>query len=110
VNAALNPPSGGTSTTGRTNEGTVLADRVIVPPGGAAVVEALASERAPSGALNLVTDQGVRYPVPSREVLDWLGYAGVKPQKLLGSLVARIPQGPALDPERAKIATPVTTK
>jgi hypothetical protein len=74
---------------------------VVVPPGRGAVVESLAAPGSPNGALALVTDQGVRYPVPSTEVLATLGYAGVRPQRLPAALVALIPAGPALDPAAA---------
>jgi type VII secretion protein EccB len=76
-------------------------DWLHVPPGRGAVVEALAAPGAPNGALSLVTDLGVRFPVPSREVLTMLGYADVRPQRLPAAVVALLPTGRALDPAAA---------
>jgi len=81
---------------------TVLADRVLVAPGRGAVVEALASPEAAGGTLCLVTDLGLAYPVPGREVLNMLGYGGVKPIRLPSAVVALLPQGLALDPDAAR--------
>lgn len=90
----------------QTGEGTALADRVLVEPGWGAVVEAMPSADAERGTLHLVTDLGIRYPVPSAKVLAALGYAGVEPVRLPASLVVRVPEGPALDPAAAKSTNP----
>jgi type VII secretion protein EccB len=76
-------------------------DWLQVPPGRGAVVEALAAPGAPNGALSLVTDLGVRFPVPARDVLAMLGYADVRPQRLPAAVVALLPTGRALDPAAA---------
>jgi type VII secretion protein EccB len=81
---------------------TVLADRIVVPPGRGAVVEAVASADATAGTLCLVTDLGVSFPVPQREVLDMLGYRGVRPLRVPAAIVALLPQGLALDPDAAR--------
>jgi type VII secretion protein EccB len=79
----------------------LTVDWIGVPAGRGAVVEALASPGAPAGALAVVSDLGLRFPVPSKEVLSALGYAGVTPQRLPASLVALVPSGRALDPAAA---------
>jgi type VII secretion protein EccB len=76
-------------------------DWLHIPPGRGAVVEALAAPGAPNGALSLITDLGVRFPVPSRDVLAMLGYADVRPQRLPAAVVALMPTGRALDPAAA---------
>jgi type VII secretion protein EccB len=78
-----------------------LADEVYVRPGGGVVVAAMSAPDAPSGPLFLVTDLGVRHPVPTAEVLSMLGYAGVAPQRVPAEVVGLLPLGPALDPEAA---------
>jgi type VII secretion protein EccB len=80
------------------------ADGVYVPRGSGALVEAAASTSAPpgSGALSLVTDAGVRYPIGSPELLAALGYLGVAPVRVPAGLVALVPSGPALDPAAAR--------
>lgn len=79
----------------------ITADWVFVPAGRGAVVEAVASPAAPSGALALVTDLGLRYPVASTDVLGVLGYADATPQRFPAGLVALLPSGAALDPALA---------
>jgi hypothetical protein len=78
-----------------------LVDWVAVPPGRAALVEALAGSGSPNGALAVVSDLGLRFPVPSRDVLGMLGYPTSPPQRLPAALVALLPTGKALDPAQA---------
>ncbi|WP_436501622.1 type VII secretion protein EccB [Actinokineospora sp. HUAS TT18] len=89
---------GGMRTGGRTERGVPLADQVFVPPGWVAVVEAMPSAESRSGTLTVVTDMGRRYPVGASSVLKMLGYEGVPVVRLPASLVARVPEGPGLDP------------
>jgi hypothetical protein len=99
------PPSG-TPVAGRSRSGGVLADEVYLPAGRAAVVEAMPAPDAPAGVVHLVTDLGIRHPVPSAQVLAVLGYGGVAPVRLPGEIVALLPAGPVLDPVAAR--TPLT--
>ncbi|TCO54766.1 type VII secretion protein EccB [Actinocrispum wychmicini] len=89
------------ATTRRSPNGTPMADRVHVPPGWAAVIESMPSDQAPAGTLTVVTDMGRRYPVATPEVLTTLGYPGVQPVRMPAGLVARLPEGPSLDPNAA---------
>jgi type VII secretion protein EccB len=98
----------GTSVTGlraaipsAVGQGVNLADRVFVPPGQVAVVRALGAPEAPSGAFNIITDLAIRFPVPSAEVLQMLGYSPDQAVDVPASLVTRVPAGPTLDPEAA---------
>lgn len=84
--------------------GTRLADRVLVPPGGVAVVRVLPSATATTGAYTLVTDTGLRYPVPSGDVLGQLGYSASSAVDMPAALVQRIPEGPTLDPAAAMMS------
>ena len=103
VDSAI-PAGGGLPTAGASTSGIPLADRVWVPPGRAAIVEALPSPEATSGPLSLVTDEGRRYAIPSSDLLRSLGFTGQRVSKLPASLLVRIPEGPALDPEQARAA------
>ena len=103
VDSAI-PAGGGLPTGGTTATGVPLADRVWVPPGKAALVEALPSPQATDGPLYLVTDVGRRYAVPSTEVLRFLGLTSKHVSKLPSSLLVRVPEGPALDPDTARAA------
>jgi hypothetical protein len=74
----------------------VAADRVMVEPGRGAVVSAV------PGALSVVSELGIRYPLPNADVLTMLGYAGVNPVRMPSSVVSLLPVGPALDPVAAR--------
>jgi hypothetical protein len=82
-------------TTSRTAAGTSLADRVALPPGKVALV------RSPPGGFLLVADVGMRFAVPSAQVLPTLGFGAADAVEVPAGLVNRIPAGPTLDPEAA---------
>lgn len=93
------PPRDDLSTTvQRTGRGTPLADRVVVPPGQAALVETMASGQAPVGMTMLVSDLGIAYPLAGPDVQAVLGFEGVRPIRMPANLVARIPLGSGLAP------------
>lgn len=98
VMPAVDPMS---ATPRRNAQGAVLADRVVVPPGRAAVVESVPTGDTPRGTLLVVTDQGIAHPLASANVLKVLGYDGVRPVRIPAGLVARIPMGSGLSHEAA---------
>jgi type VII secretion protein EccB len=91
----------GTPTRSQSSEGSPLADRVSVPAGKVAVVRALASPTAVGGSLYLVTDTGMRFLVPSADVLKILGFQPEQAVEMPVNFVGRIPAGPTLDPAAA---------
>lgn len=108
VDSAI-PAGGGVTTWGAAPSGTSLADRIWLPPGRAALVEALPSPQAAHGPLYLVTDVGRRFAVPSGDVARSLGLGQATTSKLPASVVVRIPEGPALDPDVARRALQAET-
>jgi hypothetical protein len=100
----------GTPTPSSTTTGTVLADRVVVPPGRVAVVRVVASPTATSGSYALVTDIGMRYPVVSDSALAMLGYQPSDAVGLPANLASLIPSGPTLDPAAAVQAYDLTAR
>jgi type VII secretion protein EccB len=94
LSAAVAPLTGPTQT--------VLANHIVVPGGGGAVVVAVGSPNATPAGFSLVTDTGRRYPVPSTDALDALGYQGVQPVRLPAAMLTLLPAGPALDPAGAR--------
>jgi type VII secretion protein EccB len=83
------------------------ADRVALPGGRAALVRTLTptSSSAP-GTTYVITDQGIRYPLPAAdtaEVQASLGYAGVEPVPVPASFLDLLPTGPTLDPQAASV-------
>ncbi|MDH6116818.1 type VII secretion protein EccB [Kitasatospora sp. GAS204A] len=73
------------------------ADLIAVRPGGGALVRALSG--GGNGTTDyLVTDAGVKYPIPSAAVVKSLGYAAVSPTAVPDGLLTFLPTGPSLDP------------
>jgi type VII secretion protein EccB len=101
-------PAGGIATTQSTASGTLLANRVLVPGGQVAVIRVLASPTATTGAYNIVTDNGVRYPVVSEAALAMLGYDAGKAVGLPAEFATLAPAGPTLDPAAAILPVDVT--
>jgi type VII secretion protein EccB len=98
-------PGPGTQTASQTAHDGSLADVVAVPAGHLSVVEAMASSTATAGAISIVTDVGVRFAVPSVQVLNTLGYQAGSAVQMPASLVNRIPVGPTLSPDAAAHAS-----
>ncbi len=84
----------------------VLADRVVLPPGRGALVEAVPAPGATGGTWCLVTDLGIRYPLASPEVAAALGYSPGAVVRVPSALVSLLPTGPALDPAQARQPAP----
>ncbi|MEV7929388.1 MULTISPECIES: type VII secretion protein EccB [unclassified Kitasatospora] len=74
-----------------------VADRISVRPGRGALVKAVSG--AGTGSTEyLVTEAGVRYPLPSTAVAKQLGYGGATPVSVPAPVVGLLPAGPLLDP------------
>lgn len=101
VQAQVEGADAAAATPQRTQDGAVLADQVLTPGGNAALVRSMMSPTAEEGPLYLVTDEGRRWAIPTDESLTALGLADVEPVLMPSSLVARIPEGPALDAKSA---------
>ncbi|MFS8478655.1 MAG: type VII secretion protein EccB [Micromonosporaceae bacterium] len=98
-----------TPTAGTSRDGVPLADGVLVPAGRVATVRVLGAPTAGSGPYYVVTDLGIKYPVPSPDVLQMLGYPPAEAVDVPAALIARLPTGPALDPEAALQPAQITT-
>jgi hypothetical protein len=72
-----------------------------VPAGGGAVVQAMPAPGASGGTLYVVTDEGVKFPLPDAGVLSALGLGGLTPAKLPSALLDLLRTGPTLDPKAA---------
>jgi type VII secretion protein EccB len=79
-----------------------VADEVYVPPGSGTLVRERVGTGGGTGAMYLITDAGTKYPVPSQDAAAALGYAGVTPKQVAGTLLALLPTGPSLDPVAAR--------
>jgi type VII secretion protein EccB len=102
-------PATGTQTAQATAGGTLLANRIVVPAGRVAVIRVLAAPTATTGAYNIVTDIGVRYPVVSEAALAMLGYDATKALDVPAEFANLVPAGPTLDPATALRPIDVTT-
>ncbi len=79
--------------------------------GTGALVRSASMESHVNGPVFLVTDQGLRFAIPTTEdessALERLGYADVVPQLVPDRFLALLPEGPALDPVTAALRTSV---
>jgi type VII secretion protein EccB len=107
VTLADRVPGGRPQTSVSFGLGPGTASQVALPPGTAAVVQALGGDNQPTGSYYLVTDAGGKYPVPSVEVLGVLGYGDVAVTPVPTGILNLIPTGPALDPATANQEAPV---
>ena len=98
----------GLAASGATVPGGVQADLVHVARGRGAVIISATSPSAPasSGTVTVITDTGRRYAVAGREAVAKLGYGDRELRQVPAELVALLPQGPALDPARARRSVP----
>jgi type VII secretion protein EccB len=86
-------------------------DQVVLPPGGAALVGIL----PPSGQLNainnwfIVNDAGISFPLPSKDVVQKLGYDVKNAAPVPKQVMTLIPTGPTLDPKAATNPVPAPT-
>ncbi|MFE2413403.1 type VII secretion protein EccB [Kitasatospora sp. NPDC059408] len=77
--------------------GCAVTDLVAVRPGRGALVRALSGGGTGSTEY-LVTEAGVRYPLPSAAAVKQLGYAGATPVAVPSGVLGLLPTGPSLDP------------
>ena len=74
------------------------AESVAVNPGGGALVNATLTGGGAGAAHFLITDAGVKYPVPDGNSLAALGYGEVEATQLPTTWLNLLPTGPALTP------------
>ena len=78
-----------------------FADHVVVPPGRVGLVRLRPSPEVESTSFFLITEDGVKFPVPDGETLGALGYGADDAVEVPPSLLRLVPQGPALTREAA---------
>ncbi|REE96583.1 type VII secretion protein EccB [Thermomonospora umbrina] len=93
-------PAPSSSALGTGAGGGSAVDQVVLPPGGAALV-GLASGSGAVSSLSIVSDQGIRFALPSPEIAAKLGFDASKATPVPSSVIHLIPSGPALDPREA---------
>jgi type VII secretion protein EccB len=101
VGAALPLPSGAQAIS--TSGGGQLADQVYVPPSGGVLVREQTGLTTDTGATYLITDTGRKYQLPSSAAIASLGYGSLTATDVAEPLLALLPNGPALDPNKAGI-------
>ncbi|WCN82040.1 type VII secretion protein EccB [Micromonospora sp. LH3U1] len=82
------------------------AEAVLLPGGKGVIVQAspgagTSGSGAAGSTIYLITPQGIRYPLGSAATLGVLGYDGITPLAVPGSLLSLIPTGPTLNYEDA---------
>jgi type VII secretion protein EccB len=106
-----NPATLGMVAQAATATACVPVERITTPPGGGALVRALAADGGTAGATTyLVTDTGTKYRVPSSSDLAALGYGPGQAVALPSPLLAMMPVGPDLSATAAASgASPAAT-
>jgi len=82
------------------------ADRVEVRAGTGLLVRELPAPQVADGALFLLADNGVRYPIPDQQTAGVLGYGGVTATPVPALILALVPTGRPLDRDAARATTP----
>ncbi|MFI6785297.1 type VII secretion protein EccB [Micromonospora sp. NPDC050276] len=91
----------------QTRRDAVRTAEAVLLPGGKGVIAQASPGAGTSGSgaagstIYLITPQGIRYPLASADTLGVLGYGGITPLAVPGSLLSLIPTGPTLDREDA---------
>ncbi|SCG71080.1 type VII secretion protein EccB [Micromonospora zamorensis] len=91
----------------QTRRDAVRTAEAVLLPGGKGVIAQASPGAGTSGSgaagstIYLISPQGIRYPLGSAATLGVLGYGGVTPLAVPGSLLALIPTGPTLKREDA---------
>jgi type VII secretion protein EccB len=78
------------------------AAEVYVPGGAGAIAAEEPAPGASSGTTYLITDTGLKYPVPGEDAVKALGYGRVSRHGVPASVLALFPTGPTLDPVQAR--------
>lgn len=108
VRVALgSPPAPKAARSGAATTGGSLADQVTVEPGSGLLARDLPAPGVANGTRYLVTDTGVRYPLPGDAVVGTLGYGGVSQVPVPTTLLGLIPAGRPLDPAAARSGAPI---
>ncbi|MBO0882380.1 MAG: type VII secretion protein EccB, partial [Mycobacterium sp.] len=95
---ALAPATGG-------NDGGV--DQVVLPGGGTLVGQLVTPKVAPQSFF-ILTDQGLKFPIPKADDLKKIGFDAGKAAPVPSNLLQRIPQGPSLIPDDALKPVPAS--
>lgn len=78
------------------------ADTVSLPGGKFSLIRSVVGTDNKRGSIFILTDDGLKYPLRSQDVLNLLGYGGLEPWPVPRGIADLIPTGPALDPAKAK--------
>ncbi|HZE40902.1 MAG TPA: type VII secretion protein EccB [Stackebrandtia sp.] len=89
------------------NSGTV--EHVTVPPTKGVLVHPQSSDADTAGTMYVLTDTGVKYPLEGKAA-ELLGYTNSKAQNVSAALLDLVPEGPTLDPSKAKDGLPASGK
>ncbi|WP_410810136.1 type VII secretion protein EccB [Micromonospora sp. 067-2] len=107
VPVELTASASGALPVNQTARDSVRTAEAVLLPGGKGVLAQAAPGAGASGSvavgstIYLISPQGIRYPLGSSETLAVLGYGGITPLAVPGSLLSLIPTGPSLNREDA---------
>jgi type VII secretion protein EccB len=83
--------------------GGAVVDQVVLPSGDGALLGLLPApnQLKSISSYSILTDQGLRFAVPSADIAGKLGFDVKKVAPVPGNLLHLIPEGPVLDPQQA---------
>jgi type VII secretion protein EccB len=87
-------------------DGSPIADSVMLPTTAAALTRTLPAPGVQSGALYVVDDLGVKYPISSPSALDALGYHDTQPTLVPNTFLRMLRTGPVLNQQNARHIVP----
>ncbi|WP_243791940.1 type VII secretion protein EccB [Saccharopolyspora gloriosae] len=90
--------------------GAPVADRITVAPNSGVLARDLPAPGVGVGTLYLVSNVGVKYPLPSPDVAGVLGYSASSAVSVPSALLSLLPTGPSLDPAQALSEQPVSAE
>jgi type VII secretion protein EccB len=103
VGGTVPTPAESTSATGAAAAAKSVVDQVVLPSGDGALLGLLPApnQLTSISSYSILTDQGLRFAVPSADIAGKLGFDVKKVAPVPGNLLHLIPEGPTLDPKQA---------
>ena len=103
VGGTVPTPTGGSAASNGTGAAGTVVDQVVLPSGDGALLGLLPApnQLKSISAYSILTDQGLRFAVPSADIAGKLGFDVKKVAPVPGNLLHLIPEGPTLDPQQA---------
>jgi type VII secretion protein EccB len=97
------PTADPSTSSGSSGSSGAVVDQVVLPSGDGSLLGLLPAPNQVKSisSYSILTDQGLRFSVPSADIAGKLGFDVKKVAPVPGNLLHLIPEGPSLDPQQA---------